>query len=252
MASLSEPQNNHSHQQHLQNQNHQTSNTTEDKQPEEVPIIVNNGDVDTGDNTEEQNDLTYTTVLADPVNFNVKHPLFNSWTLWYDQGGKRTSSAQTWSQNLKEVVTFDTVEDFWGVYNNVAKVNELQSGANYHLFKKGIKPMWEDAANAKGGKWVVQLQKTRNFDINDYWLYMMLACIGETFEYEDEICGAVMSARKSFNRLALWTRTCNKREVCERIGYQFKEALGLNVQFEFQAHSDASKSGPYNKDKYVV
>ncbi|RKP25752.1 translation initiation factor eIF 4e-like domain-containing protein [Syncephalis pseudoplumigaleata] len=194
----------------------------------------------------EQDDATYTTVLADPVHFNVKHPLYHSWTLWYDQGGKKTPSAQTWSQNLKELVTFDTVEDFWGVYNNIAKINELQSGANYHLFKKGIKPMWEDAANAKGGKWVVQMPKTRNnTEINDYWLYT-------TFEYEDEICGAVMSTRRAFNRIAIWTRTCGKREVCERIGYQFKEALGINMQFEFQAHSDASKSGPYNKDKYVV
>ncbi|KAI9592039.1 translation initiation factor eIF 4e-like domain-containing protein [Syncephalis fuscata] len=228
------------------------NNTSEDTRPEEEPVAVVGGNGDSGDNAEDLDDPSYTTVLADPVNFNVKHPLYHSWTLWYDQGGKRTASAQTWSQNLKEIVTFDSVEDFWGVYNNVSKVNELQSGANYHLFKKGIKPMWEDAANAKGGKWVVQLQKSRSTDINDYWLFTMLACIGETFETEDEICGAVMSVRKSFNRLALWTRSCNKRDVCERIGYQFKESLGLNMQFEFQAHSDASKSGPYNKDKYVV
>ncbi|RKP08483.1 eukaryotic translation initiation factor 4E-1 [Thamnocephalis sphaerospora] len=194
----------------------------------------------------------YTTVLTDPVNFNVKHPLFSSWTLWYDHGGKRLTSAQSWEQNLKELITFDTVEDFWGVYNNIAKANELQSGANYHLFKKGIRPMWEDTANARGGKWVFQLQKQRGADINDYWLYTMLACIGESFEYEDEICGAVVSLRKGFSRLALWTRSCGPREMTEHIGRQFKGLVGLNMQIEFQPHSDASKSGAHGKDKYVV
>jgi translation initiation factor 4E len=53
------------------------------------------------------------TVFNDPVNFNVKHPLFNSWTLWFDNPGKKANTA-SWSQNLKELITFDSVEEFWG------------------------------------------------------------------------------------------------------------------------------------------
>lgn len=30
----------------------------------------------------------------------------------------------------------------------------LEFNADCHLFKTGIKPMWEDAANARGGKWL--------------------------------------------------------------------------------------------------
>lgn len=30
---------------------------------------------------------------------------------------------------------------------------------DYHLFKSGIKPMWEDSANRRGGKWMVRLRK---------------------------------------------------------------------------------------------
>lgn len=58
------------------------------------------------------------------------------------------------------------------MYNNVAKATELIPGSNYHLFKLGIKPMWEDAANEKGGKWVMQIPKARKADeVNDMWMY---------------------------------------------------------------------------------
>jgi translation initiation factor 4E len=29
---------------------------------------------------------------------------------------------------------------------------EIPNSGNYHLFLEGVKPMWEDPTNAKGGK----------------------------------------------------------------------------------------------------
>ncbi|KAF9349441.1 eukaryotic translation initiation factor 4E, partial [Mortierella sp. NVP85] len=55
----------------------------------------------------------YITVFNDPVNFNVKHPLHNPWTLWFDNPPKK-SNEKNWEQSLKELITIDTVEDFWG------------------------------------------------------------------------------------------------------------------------------------------
>ncbi|RUS31191.1 translation initiation factor eIF 4e-like domain-containing protein [Jimgerdemannia flammicorona] len=127
-----------------------------------------NGDSDL-ENTLDDDSVT--TVFHDPVNYNVKHPLHNAWTMWFDNPGKK-ANALSWSQNLKELVTFDCVEDFWGVYNNIVKVSELQLNSNYHLFKRGIRPEWEDPANEKGGKWVIQFPRTKTGeDINNLWLY---------------------------------------------------------------------------------
>ena len=39
------------------------------------------------------------------------------------------------------------------------RANDLPHTSDYHLFKKGIKPMWEDDANRWGGKWIVRLKK---------------------------------------------------------------------------------------------
>ncbi|RUS22818.1 translation initiation factor eIF 4e-like domain-containing protein [Endogone sp. FLAS-F59071] len=72
--------------------------------------VLHNGD---SDPENPLDDDSLTTVFHDPVNYNVKHPLHNAWTLWFDNPGKK-ANAQSWSLNLKELVTFDSVEDFWG------------------------------------------------------------------------------------------------------------------------------------------
>ena len=42
------------------------------------------------------------------------------------------------------------------MYNNIQSPCQLPPGSNYHLFKHGIKPMWEHEANRRGGKWIIQ------------------------------------------------------------------------------------------------
>ncbi|KAG0223825.1 translation initiation factor eIF 4e-like domain-containing protein [Mortierella sp. GBAus27b] len=185
----------------------------------------------------------YITVLHDPVNFNAVHPLHNSWTLWFDNPGKK-STANTWEQSLKELITFDTVEDFWGVYNNIMKVCDLGTNSNYHLFKQGIKPMWEDPANKKGGKWSIQLPRNKTMgEIDNIWLYTMLACIGEAFEYEDEVCGVVVSVRKTFLRIALWTRSSDNQERAMSLGRTLKRSANIDGVLEYQSHHDTPNAG---------
>lgn len=53
------------------------------------------------------------TVFDDPSNFNVKHQLQHTWTLWFT---KPPSGKQDWNELLKEVISFDSVEEFWGIY----------------------------------------------------------------------------------------------------------------------------------------
>lgn len=35
------------------------------------------------------------------------------------------------------------VEGFWRLYNHMMRPNDLPNTMDYHLFKTGIKPMWE-------------------------------------------------------------------------------------------------------------
>lgn len=53
------------------------------------------------------------TVLSDTTNFNVKHPLYSPWTLWFDSASKQ-DKAKSWEEALSEVISFQSVEEFWG------------------------------------------------------------------------------------------------------------------------------------------
>lgn len=48
----------------------------------------------------------------------------------------------------------------------------LPSGSDFHLFKKGIDPKWEDPKNAHGGKWTVVVKKAPSATqiLDTYWL----------------------------------------------------------------------------------
>ncbi|RKO84819.1 translation initiation factor eIF 4e-like domain-containing protein [Blyttiomyces helicus] len=225
--------------------------------PEDSVAVVPSTENSTIDDPiEDHPDAEIKTVFEDPIDFNIKHPLQNSWVLWFDNPQRKNTNQANWSQNLKNLITIDTVEDFWGVYNNIMKATTLSNSANYHLFKLGIQPAWEDKQNANGGKWVINVPKRKSpsgADLDQLWLYTMLACIGEAFPDSEEICGAVVSIRK-VDRISLWTRSALDREKQERTGVQWKKSLGWDDKIGYQAHSDAlRKNSSYsNAEMYTV
>ncbi|KAK9458106.1 translation initiation factor eIF 4e-like domain-containing protein [Dipodascopsis uninucleata] len=199
---------------------------------------------------------TVRSVFDSNTDFTVKHPLKHTWTLWYTKpqtGGGKTD----WSELLKEVVSFDSVEEFWGVYNNIPKASEIPLKSDYHLFKKGIRPEWEDKQNQNGGKWAYQCQDKRTVNIDELWLHTLLSAVGETLEDEsdNEIMGVVVTIRKAHYRISVWTRTHNNEKILKSIGRRFKESLNLppSEVVTFASHADAASSGSARaKSKYSI
>ena len=102
---------------------------------------------------------------------------------------------------MKQVCEFTTVEDFWKHWAFIPRPSEIFSDGQinkksiggrtidtFSMFKKGIRPEWEDPENAKGGE--IFLRKTLPADISDlYWENLILGILGETIEEDDEVCG---------------------------------------------------------------
>lgn len=95
----------------------------------------------------------------------IKHPLQHSWTLWYYEPDR----SKDWTQNQNQVSTFNTVEDFWSLFNHIKQPSELKPGTDYSLFKQGIRPMWEDASNERGGAWYLSFNRQR-LELDRYWI----------------------------------------------------------------------------------
>lgn len=58
----------------------------------------------------------------------------------------------------------------FSLYNHIKPASELKPGTDYSLFKKGIMPMWEDAANKRGGRWLMSLDRKQRNELDRYWL----------------------------------------------------------------------------------
>lgn len=83
--------------------------------------------------------------MQPPIEINPNdHKLQYSYALWYSRRnpGKQTN-VQSYDQNLKLVGRFGSVEQFWGLYSHLVRPSELSIHTDFHLFKEGIKPMWE-------------------------------------------------------------------------------------------------------------
>ncbi|XP_054423983.1 eukaryotic translation initiation factor 4E type 1B [Pteronotus mesoamericanus] len=181
------------------------------------------------------------------------HPLQSRWALWFFKNDR----GRAWQDNLHLVTKFDTVEDFWAMYSHIQLASKLSPGCDYALFKDGIEPMWEDARNKRGGRWLVSLAKQqRHIELDRLWLETLLCLIGESFEeYSREVCGAVINIRAKGDKIAVWTREAEHQTGVLHIGRVYKERLGLSAKtiIGYQAHADtATKSNTLAKNKFVV
>jgi translation initiation factor 4E len=174
-------------------------------------------------------------------------PLHRTWALFYDDPNQNTHPDIPWKDKLQLCGEFSTAQEFWTIFNNIVPSSQIPMGANYHLFCKGILPAWEDPANMNGGKFVMTMPKkdSRAGKCDEWWLFSVLAVIGETMDMSgDEICGVVVSVRKSQDRIALWLKSCNK-DACVKVGTRWKKALQVTDKtvLKYQSHKDAAASG---------
>lgn len=137
-----------------------------------------------------------------------EHPLKSTWIVWYRPP---TSKHSDYEKSTIPLASFSTVESFWTVYTHFKRPSSLPSVSDYHIFKKGIRPVWEDEENKRGGKWITRLKK----GVADrYWEDLLLAMVGDQFaEAGEEVCGAVLSVRSGEDVLSVWTRIDGGRNI---------------------------------------
>lgn len=132
------------------------------------------------------------------------------------------------------MMSVKTVEEFWLAFSHMKRPSSLPTVSDYHLFKDGVRPIWEDEENKHGGKWILRLKK----GIADrYYEDLIMACIGDQFGDEsDEICGIVLSMRNGEDVLSVWTR--NEGQKVLKIRETMRRVLGCpnDTRIEWKSH----------------
>ncbi|KAG0457338.1 hypothetical protein HPP92_022190 [Vanilla planifolia] len=177
------------------------------------------------------------------------HRLERKWTFWFDNQSKVKPGA-AWGTSLRSIYTFDTVEEFWCLHDQIFRPSKLQVNADFHCFKAGIEPKWEDPECANGGRWSITINRKANLD--SMWLETLMALISEQFEEIEEICGVVASVRQRHDKLSLWTKTASNEAVQMSIGRKWKEIIDTADKIMYSYHDDSGRDKSSRGGRYSV
>ncbi|CAL2052847.1 unnamed protein product [Caenorhabditis brenneri] len=157
------------------------------------------------------------------LNVSDAFKLKRSWSWWYLSDDRNKS----WEERLKNVNTFNTVQQFWALHDAIKPPSGLNPPSDYNVFRDGIEPMWEVPENQNGGRWLITIDKGRTPEIMDtIWTEILMAMIGEQFGDDIEsVCGIVCNVRGKGSKISVWTRNSSDDDANLRIGGVLKTVL---------------------------
>ena len=140
---------------------------------------------------------------------------------------------------VKRIGTVHTIEEFWSIYDYLVRPSNLPSTTDYHFFREGIQPTWEDPHNSRGGKFSLRLPDKGL--ASRYWEEVVLAMLGGQFMGvpDGEVCGAVVSVRGNQKCiLSVWSKTADDPWVTNKVRESLRRVLQLpkNVPLPYQNH----------------
>lgn len=195
------------------------------------------------------------------------HQLQRAWTLWYDSPS--TYNTENWEMSLVPIMTVHSVEEFFVMLKYMKPLQALRTSSQYHFFQEGVKPMWEDPANKKGGKLWVNLDinggsirssgsaaaaadangTEAKSDLDKSWENVLMAAVGEYLDGADKnatgepfVTGIVMSKRKYHNRLAVWVSDAAAKDKIDALKKTITKEANLPpiASLVFTKHGEAS------------
>eukprot|EP00924_Labyrinthula_sp_SR-Ha-C_P012927 snap_masked-scaffold_12-processed-gene-3.46-mRNA-1 protein AED:1.00 eAED:1.00 QI:0/-1/0/0/-1/1/1/0/212 len=181
----------------------------------------------------------------------TSHRLESSFTFFcMKRNQSRTASPADYADSIIPLFTFSTAEAFLSQYLRIALPTKFPFLADIHIFRAGIKPVWEDKSNKEGGKIVIRVSKQGKADLIDrYWEALCFAFIGEKLDPDiNEVTGIIASIRSNEVQLSIWLRNSSDQDIVNELKERMKEILELPsfVRVEYRKHGGYSNTN-YNK-----
>lgn len=191
-------------------------------------------------------------------------PLVHSWDFWHDRQERSAnlssekpsddSTPSSYEDRLEPLAQISDVKQFWSVFNNF-DITQLKLRDSVHLFHKGVKPVWEDPRNAKGGSWTFRVPKQQ---AADFWKEVCMMAIGEQLQeaveepdrttFRDDICGVSLGVRFNSMLVQIWNRDGDHEAGIQRISEKVLEGISAELQpkegsFYYKKHSEHAGFG---------
>jgi len=188
-----------------------------------------------------------TTELLSPV---ASHELGTTFGIWYmhRHPGHKIADYEKATQYLGE---FGSVEEFYAWYAHLQRADAIPHISDLSIFRKGVRPVWEDDANVKGGKWLLRVRKHSGL-MPWFWESLLLALISDDFgDAAQDITGVVLSIRHAEDTISVWNSTASDGRVNLKIKETLRKCLNLGPDAElvYKTHDDSKRDSSHRTSK---
>jgi hypothetical protein len=190
-------------------------------------------------------------------------PLIHNWDFWHDRQERLSPSSgadgeSQYEDRLESLAEISDVKEFWSVFNNF-DISKLKLRDSIHLFHKGVKPIWEDPRNARGGSWTFRIATEK---APEFWKEVCMMAIGEQLQaavedptrqtFRDDICGISLSVRTKAMLVQIWNRDGDHQKGIEEVRNTVMEGLSEELRPQddrlvyYKKHSEHNGFGKAN------
>ncbi|KAF2825810.1 translation initiation factor eIF4e [Ophiobolus disseminans] len=196
------------------------------------------------------------TAMLNSIFKSVRVPEFrHKWMFWAEKGQQaapkdKSANSEEYASRPKPLGDqIISVKEFYQHFNNIP-VESLKLRDSIHLFHLGVKPVWEDPRNQRGGAWYFKIPK----DIAaQFWHEMCLLAVGDGLQgavetkraaFNDDICGISYSVRWNAVQIAVWNRDAQNEAGKEKLLKVILEKLSDELQpkkeesYWYKAHKE--------------
>ena len=224
----------------------------EEKMSHEEDKAKNNNNINNNNNTsnissskqnkKEENQLTPNKKLENKFSFLYRIDE----NIRYQSQKQGVMEKEKYELQVKKIADFDTIEDFWSIFQHLRKPDSCIPGIEYFMFKEPIKPLWEDENNKNGGRFSIKLKHGYTTII---WEEMIFALIGGILpkEMKDQINGIVVTSRKEFNTLQIWFKNYDDK-ITEDLEQCIRDLLVIPSEVKIEKRQFNKKDNVNNNN----
>ena len=144
------------------------------------------------------------TSAAGPSSSSTDYKLYDKWTLW-----AHLPHDTNWTfDSYIRILTFNSVHAIIMLLETIP--DEMITNCMLFIMRDGIKPMWEDTKNKKGGCFSY---KINNKNVSSIWKNLSYSLVGESLTENTSVrpCinGITISPKKNFCIVKIWLANCN-------------------------------------------
>ena len=193
-------------------------------------------------NKKEENQLTPNKKLENKFSFLYRIDE----NIRYQSQKQGVMEKEKYELQVKKIADFDTIEDFWSIFQHLRKPDSCIPGIEYFMFKEPIKPLWEDENNKNGGRFSIKLKHGYTTII---WEEMIFALIGGILpkEMKDQINGIVVTSRKEFNTLQIWFKNYDDK-ITEDLEQCIRDLLVIPQEVKIEKRQFNKKDNVNNNN----